>query len=170
MKETRRQWSQRAHASAATSERRRETARSLWDFLPACWDLALRQMCDGKAAAQVDWLFSLTQRNPSIKPCGVWRFPLPLPIPWSARNVSHGADPVVRHLQSLKVGACEIRSWKKAGCYSVGSKGERRPIEYLFLPLLADIQHLHGKAYKIFLGSQKKAETNLPAPISCIHY
>lgn len=137
-------------------------------FVTSCRDPTLRQMCDGKAAAQVDWFFSLTQRNPSTH--RVWCFPSPLLILWSAGNVSHCADPVVRHLQSLKVGAREIRSWKKAGCYSIGSKGERRPIEYLFLPLLAYIQHLHAKAYKMFLGSQKKAETNLLAPTSRIYY
>lgn len=147
---------------------RRETAQRFCCFLPACCDPTLRQMCDGKAAAQVDWFFSLTQRNPSMH--RVWCFPPPLLLLWSARNVSHGADPVVRHLQSLKVGAREVRSWEKAGCYSIGSEGERRPIEHLFLPLLANIQHLHVKAYKILLGSQKKAETNLLAPTTCLYY
>lgn len=84
--------------------------------------------------------------------------------------VSHCANPVVRHLQSLKVGAREIRSWKKACCYSVGSKGERRPIEYFFLPFLANIQHLQAEADKIFQGSQKKAETNLLARTIQMYY
>lgn len=74
--------------------------------------------------------------------------------------VSHCADPVVRHLQSLKVGACEVRSWEKARRYSVGSKWERRPIENFFLPFLANIQHLQVKVQKIFQGSQKEPETN----------
>lgn len=60
--------------------------------------------------------------------------------------ISHRADPMVRHLQGLKVGAREIGSWKKARCYPVGSKWQCGPIENFFLPFLADIQHLHSKA------------------------
>lgn len=63
--------------------------------------------------------------------------------------ISHGAHPMVRHLQGLKVGACEIGSWKKACCYPIGSKRQRGPIENFFLPFLADIQHLQGKVENI---------------------
>lgn len=139
---------------------RRETADSFCSFLPAYCDPTLRQMCEGKAAAWVDWFCSPIQRNPSIH--RVWFF-TPSDFMKCTFLVSHRADPVVRHLQCLKVRAREIRSWKKACCYSIGSKGECRPIEYLFLPFLANIQHLRGKAYKIFQGSRKKAETNLLA-------
>lgn len=46
---------------------------------------------------------------------------------------SDGADPVMRHLKSLKVRACEIWGRQEASRYPVGSKRERRPIEHFFL-------------------------------------
>lgn len=150
---------------------RRETTESFCSFLPAYCDLTLRQMCEDKAAACVDWFFSLNQINPSITGFDFFFFS-PSASDFTKRTflVSHCADPVVRHLQSLKVGAREIRSWKEARCDAVGSEGERRPVEHFFLPFLANIQHLHVKAYKILQGSQKKAETNLLAHTTDAHY
>lgn len=55
---------------------------------------------------------------------------------------SDGANSVMRHLKSLKVRACEIRSRKEAGCYSIGSKRECRPIEYFFFAFSTHVQYL----------------------------
>ena len=51
----------------------------------------------------------------------------------------------MRHLKSLKVRACEIRSGEEACCYSIGSKRESRPIEYFFFAFSAYIQYLQRK-------------------------
>ena len=60
-------------------------------------------------------------------------------------GLSDSADPVVRHLQSLQVGACEIRSRKEARRYAVGSKGQCRSVEHFLFAFSAHIQYLHQK-------------------------
>lgn len=58
---------------------------------------------------------------------------------------SDSANPVVRHLKSLKVRACEVRSGEEACCYSVGSKRESRPIEDFFFAFSTYIEYLQRK-------------------------
>lgn len=56
----------------------------------------------------------------------------------------NGAYPVVGDLESLQVGAGEVRRGQEARRDPVGGERQRRPVKNLLLPLGAQIQHLHG--------------------------
>lgn len=95
--------------------------------------LNIRPIKQDKEALSTEAVYA---QNPKVRSL---LFPLVMRIINRTVGSSDGANPVMRYLKGLQVRACEIRGWKEACCYSIGSKGERRSIEYFFFALSAYI-------------------------------